>query len=252
MELTLLGTGACAPDPERSPSCYMLTIGAARFLIDPGPGAVNRILAAGMDPFGVEAIVITHHHLDHCADLLPYLFAYKNCLESAPKNNVTIFAPAGFKNVFAKLMEVYGRWIYSADYEIRIEEMGSGEYHAAGYSIRSLPMLHGANGLGYRFERAGGPTLAYSGDTAYCSQLIELSRGADLLLLECTYPDGVETDGHMRTSEAARAGILSGAKRLVLTHFHPSQDTSTLAEKVRSAGYAREVIVGEDGMKIRI
>ena len=251
MELTLLGTGTCSPVPDRTPACYFLDAGPRRFIIDPGPGAVNRLAQAGIDPFSADAIFISHMHPDHCADLVPWLFSYKNCLGDREKQDVNIVAPEGFQKFFDALMEAYGQWVLSDDYEIKIDEVRDTRWNQGGVSVASSPVLHSAGGLGYRFEKDG-KSLAYSGDTGYCEELIELARGADALLVECSALDENEVDGHMRPGEVAQTGIRSGVKHLILTHFYPVVDTTKVAETIRTAGYTGEITVGEDGMKIDI
>ncbi len=251
MELTLLGTGTCSPVPERTPACYFLKAGARRFLIDPGPGAVNRLAQAGIDPFSVDAIFISHMHPDHCADLVPWLFSYKHCLGDQLRGDIDIIAPEGFKEFFDNLMIANGQWVLSDNYEIKIEEVRDTRWSQGGVSIISSPVLHGAGGLGYRFERDG-KSLAYSGDTGYCEELIELARDADALLVECSVPDDHDVNGHMRPGEVAQTGIRSGVRRLVLTHFYPVVDTDKVADIVRGAGYQGEITVGEDGMTIEL
>lgn len=252
MELYLLGTGTCAPNPRRAPSGYFLAIGPTRFLIDPGPGALSRAAAAGIDPFDIEAIVLTHHHLDHSADLMPYLFSYKNCVANRPRRDTRIIAPEGFTDVFGKLLDVYRQWVLSDEYSVSVEEMTEASVEFPGVVISSAPMLHGANAIGYKFEKKGGPALAYSGDTGYCEEIVKLAEGADLLLLECSYPDGAGVEGHLTPSEAAQVALRSGAKKLALTHFYPETDTDAAKKVISDAGYGGEIIIGEDGMKITV
>ncbi|MBI4665735.1 MAG: MBL fold metallo-hydrolase [Nitrospinae bacterium] len=250
MELYLLGTGTCHPAPGRTPPCYYLNAGPERFIIDPGPGAVSRMVEAGVDPFDVEAILITHLHLDHCADLLPYLFTYKNCVEG-PKRDVHILAPLEFRTAFAKLMDVFGQWVISDDYRIEIVEMSSDTWEAPGYAIRSLPMLHSANAVGFRVEKPGGPSFAYSGDSGYCQELLELAAGVDLLLAECSFPEDDAMEGHLSAGELAQVAVASGCKRLALTHMTPKVNPAKAVEAVRKGGYRGEVFAGHDGMRIK-
>lgn len=252
MDLWLLGTGTCAPNPQRTPACYYLSMGARRILIDPGPGAVNRVVQAGLDPFDTTSIFITHHHPDHFADLIPYLFSYKYCLGGRPAEDVRIVAPEGFGKIFDDLMIVHERWVISGDYKIVIDEVLNARWDEPGARFTSAKMAHGVNSVGYRFEEEGGGVLAYSGDTAFCEELIELARGADALLVECSVPDGTDVDGHMRPSEVGRVGVESGVPRLILTHFYPETDPAQAVDSIRAVGYGGEVIAGADGMKLRI
>lgn len=221
-------------------------------LIDPGPGAVGRAVAMGLDPYEASVLALTHNHLDHSADILPFLFSRKNCRSSSSVEDIRIFAPSGFTGDYAKLMEVYGRLIVSDKYRIVIEEMGANEWEEPSFSIRSAPVLHSGSAVGYRFSKAGGPSLAYSGDTGYCEEIVELARGADILLIECSYPDGTVTDGHMTPSEVAVVAKESGAKRVVITHIQPELDPVEAVRIIRASGYKGEVNVAEDGMRIRV
>jgi ribonuclease BN (tRNA processing enzyme) len=272
MELTLAGTGTCSPVKGRAPACYHLSMGPHRIIIDPGPGAVNRLTNLDLDPLGVDAIFLSHHHLDHCADLLPWLFSYKygivmeeraasarsggSCGEKWPKpsrRDPMIVAPEGFKRIFGGLMEVYGGMIISPDYQIRIEEVLRTEWDwPGGAAFRSVPMAHFIPAVGYLFREPGGPALAYSGDTGPCAELVELASLADALLVECALPEHLEVDGHMTPSSVARVAIQSGVKKLILTHFYPPMDPKAAVEAIRAAGYQGEIIAGEDGMMVRI
>lgn len=252
MELTLLGTGTCAPNPLRAPAGYFLSHGPSRFLIDPGPGACHRAVTAGLDPYDVEAIVITHLHLDHTGDLMPYLFNYKHRPGDDPRPDIKIIAPEGFTQTYQKLLEVYGGWVISDKYAVRIEEMSDTVLESPGMTIRSLPVAHSASAIGYRFQKEDGPSLVFSGDTGYCDELVALAMGADALMVECSFPDGAGMEGHMTPEDVARTGALSGAGKLILTHFYPAVDTANVAGAIRKHGYKGGIIVGEDGMKIDI
>lgn len=252
MKLTLIGTGTCKPDPARTPACYILESDDVKILIDPGPGAVNRITAAGIDPFDIDLVAISHFHLDHISDLLYYLFAYKNCSRS-PKHDLNIIGPIGFGDFFQRMSEPFAEWIDSAGkYAINVLELGGEPVILDNISITSLPMNHGANSMAYRFDREDGKSFLYSGDTAFCDNLVTLCKGVDLALIECTFGETTQGEGHMRPKDIANVGRQSGITRIALTHFFPELDTTTIADSIKSAGFGGEIIIGEDNMQIDI
>ncbi|MDH5756338.1 MAG: MBL fold metallo-hydrolase [Nitrospinota bacterium] len=259
MELFLIGTGTCSPVKDRTPACYFLRAGTSRIIIDPGPGAVHRIAQRGLDAMDVDAIFLSHHHLDHSADVAPWLFSYKYCLgpdsaqSAQPRRDPLIVAPEGFGKVYEGLVDTYGKMLLSDDYKVRIEEVNRTEWQwPGGLSFRSIPMLHFIPSVGYLFKKHDGPALAYSGDTGFCEELVELASMADALLVECSLPDERRMEGHMTPSDIARVGIESGVKKLILTHFYPMMNPQAAVETIRAAGYPGEIIAGEDGMMAQI
>ena len=87
--------------------------------------------------------------------------------------------------------------------------------------------------------------MVYSGDTQYCPELVELARGCDLLLCECSTDDSHCMEGHMSPDSVSRTIRESGAKKAVIVHVYPPFDPSALAmECERLSGAA--VIAARD------
>ena len=100
-------------------------------------------------------------------------------------------------------------------------------------------------------EDGSGKTFVYSGDTGYCEEIIDLSYDCDLLILECSFPDGKNIEGHLTPTLAGKIAHLARAKRLILTHFYPAvlkTDIKKACEKV----YEGEIILGKDFMRISL
>jgi ribonuclease BN (tRNA processing enzyme) len=78
MQLTILGSGTAIPSGERFPAGYLLASGGARVMVDCGPGTLRRLAQAGCSLAQLDAVLLTHFHTDHCADLAALLFALRS------------------------------------------------------------------------------------------------------------------------------------------------------------------------------
>ena len=78
MRLTVLGSGTAVPVPDRFPAGYLVERGASKVLVDCGPGSLRRLAQAGVSPAELDAVLLTHYHTDHCADLAALLFALRS------------------------------------------------------------------------------------------------------------------------------------------------------------------------------
>jgi len=108
---------------------------------------------------------------------------------------------------------------------------------------------HSPESLAYRLEDLQGRSMVYSGDTGFSEEVIELARGTDLLILECSFPDRLELDGHLTPSSAGRMASLAGAKRLILTHFYPECLGTDIAAQCRKT-YGGELILARDMLAV--
>ncbi|HUL28900.1 MAG TPA: MBL fold metallo-hydrolase, partial [Thermodesulfobacteriota bacterium] len=117
--------------------------------------------------------------------------------------------------------------------------------------ISSRPMAHISGSVGYRVESRDGKSMAVSGDTGYCQNIVDLAYGVDLLILECSFPDGKEIEGHLTPSLAGRIASESRCKKLLLTHLYPVCDQYDVVHQCRQA-FEGEIILGEDLMRMRV
>ena len=92
---------------------------------------------------------------------------------------------------------------------------------------RSAANGHTPEALSWRVEpdssRAGW-SLVYTGDTPEDGRVVELARGARVLLAECSFPEEEAAPNHLTPSAAARMARAARVRTLVLTHFYPSMD----------------------------
>jgi ribonuclease BN (tRNA processing enzyme) len=223
-------------------------------LLDLGPGALRQLAAAGLTLERVDYILLTHLHPDHCGDLPAYLFALKYAGFPPRATPCRIIGRRGLAEFLSHLRGAWGRWIEPEPGQVEIVEVSEpGEVTLlAGepFRVRCAEPDHTPASLAYRVE-AGGRSLVYTGDTDYSPRLVELARGADLLLAECSFPEGRKVEGHLTPRLAGRMAREAGAKRLLLTHLYPPADEVDIKAQAE-AEFGGEVAVAEDLMRMTL
>lgn len=250
MKLAILGSGTAIPHARRGASGYAC-IGARgeAVLLECGPGSSRRWPRHGLTFERVRGIVVTHHHVDHCCDLAAVLFG-RNVLEPPVSTPLLLAGPVGHAGLVAGLEALYGAGVADRHGARAVVELEDGaSVSCAGMSIEARVVAHGAGAIGVRVA-AGGRTLAFSGDSGPCEALVELCRGADVALLECSYPAARATKSHLNTTTAAATAVAAGVERLVLTHLYPECDDVDVEAEVRAAGYEGALHVARDGDEI--
>jgi ribonuclease BN (tRNA processing enzyme) len=99
--------------------------------------------------------------------------------------------------------------------------------------------------------QAEGRSLVYSGDTDYCGNIVRLGKEADLLILECSFPEERKKEGHLTPSLAGRIAREAQSKKLLLTHFYPVFQGHDIREECRKE-YSGEILLAVDGMKVSV
>jgi len=249
-ELIILGSGTGVPSLRRGSPGLLLLSERSKVLIDSGSGTLRKMLEVGTTYRDIDLLLYTHNHPDHIADLVPFLFACKYADFPRQKDLLCIGGP-GFKHYFSQLKEVYGSWIDPQSYHLTIKEISKKPLLFHDLKIFAKPMAHIPESVGYRIEFQDGKSIAVSGDTDYCKNIIDLAFGVDLLVLECSFPDEKKVEGHLTPSLTGRIGLELNCKRLLLTHFYPVCDQIDLLEQCRRV-YKGEIIIGEDLMEIKI
>ena len=217
MHITFLGTGTGLPVAARAASGLLASIGDAQLLFDSGSGTIGRLLSLGVDPTQLDYLYYTHPHSDHTADLIPLLQAMDL---SHRTRDLHLTAPSAFWPFLDGLLDLQP-WAAPSTYRLCRHTAETDPFAGPGWAISAAPTHHMPGSHGYRLE-AEGKTVVLSGDAAECAELVSLARGADLLVLECSFPDELAKPDHLTPSQAARIAAEAGAKHLVLTHFYPS------------------------------
>jgi ribonuclease BN (tRNA processing enzyme) len=247
VELIVVGSGTGVPSLRRGAPCLAVKAGGHLLVLDLGAGSLRALLRHGLDFSGLDVLALTHLHPDHVGDLIPFLFATRYSLGYTRREPFMLLAARGFARFHGLLKEAFAGWVDPPPGLLDLRELapdGPDAVEAEGLVIRSAPTNHTAGSLAYRVE-ADGRSLVYSGDTDESDSLVDLARGADLLVLESAHP--FKVTGHLTPGEAGHLAARAGVARLVLTHFYPPCDEVDVVA-LAAREFPGDILRAEDGL----
>jgi ribonuclease BN (tRNA processing enzyme) len=242
LSVTILGSGTAVPVPDRFPAGALVEAGPARVLVDLGPGTLRRLAQTGADLRDIDAVLLTHYHTDHCADLGPLLFALRNPRYAGRKPLRVLGAP-GLRELYGHLLAAWP-WIEPRGYALELSEIEPSSFDLGPFRVQATAIEHTAQSLGYRLT-AGGVAVAFSGDADLCDGLGTIAAAADLFVCDCAFPDALRQPGHLTPSLAGRVARRAGVRTLCLTHFYPECDGHDLLAQARQE-FPGEIVLATD------
>jgi ribonuclease BN (tRNA processing enzyme) len=236
MRLVVLGCSGSGPGPDSPASGYLVEAGDTRLVLDLGNGTFGA-LQRFLDPWALDAVVLSHLHPDHCADFSA-LSVWRRYHPAAPASSpLPVYGPAESEERFA------------AQYAPSVAQRGAGEF-AGVYAfhthvpatpvgeavLRTAAVDHPCEAYALRVEH-GGRSLVYSGDTGPCAGLVELARGADVLLCEASWPhtDSMPTGVHLSGRQAGEHAAAAGVGKLLITHVPVWTDAQAMLAEAKEA-----------------
>ena len=275
IEVTLLGTGSPIPDARRAGPSTLVRAGDQTFLVDCGRGVLMRTAALGVGANAISALLLTHLHSDHIADLGDVLISrwVSNFAPNQPP--LPIIGPPGTAEVVENTLKAFGpdigyRIAHHADLTapppVEVEEVTDGVvWGRDGVAISVAPTDHRpvAPTIGFRVEH-NGASVVLAGDTVPCPTLDALAAGAGALVHTVIRKDLVEAmpmqrirdicDYHSTVEQAADTAARAGVGILILTHYVPpiapgqEDDWRALAATV----FDRQIEIGEDLHRVEV
>ena len=255
MKLTVLGSGTSVPHPQRAAAAFWLATENGSMLLDCSADATHRMAQEHLDWPNLDAIWISHLHLDHCGGLASLLFGTKHSPETqARRKPLKIFACAGIGRLLTAIDEANDYGLFKQPFPLELQEFTeSGENFTpfAGVSCVTFSTPHTRESLAIRLTNSENKTVVYSSDTGNSEELAKFARGADLLVLECSFYQEKPVDTHLNLAEAMRLAREAGPRKLLLTHLYPEWDSLDLESKAREL-WSGPTIAARDGLSIEI
>ncbi|HLS00075.1 ribonuclease Z [Mycolicibacillus parakoreensis] len=269
IEITLLGTGSPIPDPHRAGPATLLRAADQVFLADCGRGVLQRLAAAGAAANQLTALLLTHLHSDHIADLGDVLITRWVSTFGPDPAALPIIGPPGTAAVVEAMLRAFGPDIgyriahhddLTAPPPVTVHEHTDGSvWDRDGVRIAVAPTDHRpvAPTIGFRLEHAGA-AVVLAGDTVPCAGLDRLAAGADALVHTVIRPDLIRLlpqqrivdicDYHSSVQQAAATAARAGAHTLVLTHYVPAPAPGRHDEwrALAAAEFGGRIDVGDD------
>jgi ribonuclease BN (tRNA processing enzyme) len=223
MRLTILGMNGPFPAPGGATSGYFLAAGESYTALDMGSGVLARLTAL-TPPEELTALLLTHWHYDHCADVLPLIFRLEACAEQP----LHVYAPADENSLVRKAVQACAK--------IVLHDVQPGDsVLIAGLQVRVHTARHPVPAVMYRVE-AEGKVFCYTGDTNTVEGLAEFADHADFLLADGLFTDAAWAEGkpHLSARHVAELAEAAHVRRFVITHLNPAIDPATLLKEARS------------------
>jgi ribonuclease BN (tRNA processing enzyme) len=255
MELVVLGSGTAVPHQRRSSPGFWLAASHGTLLLDCGPSVVSRLAQENLDWPNLDAIWISHFHLDHVGGLAPLLFGTRNAPEMRDrKKPLVIFGPKGTLKLITAFDSAYRYKLFQQPFPLEIVERDPLEEFEILPGMRATPLStpHTDESLAIHIRDMDKKTFVYTSDTGFSETIASFANRPDLLLMECSFPRRKETEIHLELAEAMHLVRKAKPRRTILTHFYAAWDEIDFDAELKVFSPGCEVLLAEDGMRIRV
>jgi ribonuclease BN (tRNA processing enzyme) len=224
MHLTVLGGSAASPNPGMGCAGLLVRTDRTRLVLDLGPGTLQE-LRRHTDFRTLDAVIVSHMHVDHVLDLLAlrHALAYNPLPAPAP---VPVWLPPGGAELLAKATAPFDACDEPERFAstVKVTEYDPAQPLTIGdVVVRFAPAVHYIPAWAIRVQAPAGPALGYTGDTGPTAELAQFFAGVHVLVAEATLLEPSARPpierGSLTAAEAGELAVDAGAEILVLAHM---------------------------------
>ena len=254
MKFIVLGSGSAVPHALRSSSAYWLETGTGTILLDCSPSALHRMAQEKLDWANLDAVWISHFHLDHAGGLAPFLFGTRNAPEMQTREKpLKIFGGKGLENLLKSFDAANNYKLFKQPFPLEIIEVEPLEEFEIlqGVAADAMKTPHTDESLSIRIK-AGGKALVFSADTGFEKAFRTFAKRVDLLVLECSFFKNKPIQKHIELEEAMYIIRHAKPKRAMLTHYYAEWDAVDFASEIKKFSPPCEVLEAKDGLQVNL
>jgi ribonuclease BN (tRNA processing enzyme) len=219
-------------------------------LLDVSADAAHRAAQEKLDWAELDAIWVSHFHLDHMGGLAPFLFGLKWAPQTQSRRKpLIVFGPEGLKRILEAVDHSNNYGFLNQPFPLELFEVkpNAGFVPLPGLSARTFSTPHTDESMAIRLTEENGTSIVYSSDTGFSDHLVEFSRDADVLLLECSFRANKPVEKHLQLSDAMTIAKTARPGKLVLTHLYPEWDGIDVAAEAKAL-WSGQTIEAHDGL----
>lgn len=252
MKLTVLGGASAGPNTGQGCSGYLVEDGGARVMLDLGPGTLLE-LRKHADFRTLNAVVLTHLHIDHMLDVIALCWALAHN-PVRPPGPLPLWLPPGGLAMFAALTEVFQTHADAGDAFERAFSMREfdpdAQLNIGDLSLSFTPTVHYLPCWAIRVSGSIDGDLVYTGDAGPDSELEQFAQGAHVLVAESMLMERSNGQyGGSTAAEAAQVALDAGVDILVITHLWEERGIERYREQA-AAVFPRRLEIAQPGLTI--
>jgi ribonuclease BN (tRNA processing enzyme) len=207
-----------------------------------------------LDWVNLDAIWISHFHLDHVGGLAPFLFATKHAPQTRERRKpLSIYGGRGLEKLIKAFDAANDYKLFKQPFPVEVREV------APRSTFELLPRLqaqtfstpHTRESLALRLQDTGGATLVYTSDTGYTDALAGFAEGVNLFMMECSFLRNKPVETHLELRDAMRLAARAAPGRVLLSHLYPEWDGVDIQAEAKKL-WPGETIGATDGLRLHI